>query len=94
MSSDFSATEFRRRLVEIGDELRALPSDAFAAKYALHTEADSLRGLLSETVNPDSEAALKRWAGRAGRKGSHVLDYDAEQAKASVICLGEGGASH
>lgn len=92
MSSDSVVGDARRRLVEIDDAVRALPDDAFAAKYELLSEADTLRAIVAEQSTPTEMATLKMWASRAGRKDSHTLDYDAEQALAAVIRLGEGGA--
>ena len=73
----------RRRLVEIDDALRALPSDAFAERHVLNTEQDALRSELRALLGAELAAASDDWAERSGRKGSHSVD-DGEQAAAGV----------
>lgn len=70
------------RLVQIDDELRALPSDAFAEKHELNLETDEIRNALSELEGDQSEA-LKEWTERAGRKGAPA--DDAEQRAAAQV---------
>ncbi len=76
--------ELRRRLVEIDDEIRALPTDAFAARYELDKERDLLRTQLAELVESELGPVAEQWAERSGRKGSHTTDYDVERAKAAI----------
>ncbi len=64
------------RLGHISDELRALPSDAFAEKYELNVEADELRSALDE-IEGDRSEILAEWAERAGRKGVPITDKEA-----------------
>ena len=78
----------RLRLVQISDELRALPADAFAEKHELNLEADEVRKALSEYEGDQSEK-LNEWAERAGRKGLVLSDEEQlalaiEQAKGAV----------
>lgn len=76
--------ELRRRLVEIGDELRSLPPDAFADKHALSTEADEHRAELARLLEDDLKATGDKWAERAGRKGAHSVDDDEKIAQAGI----------
>ncbi len=83
--------ELRRRLVEIDDELRSLPADAFAEKHKLNVEGDLVRSQLPNTTDDPTASA---WAERAGRKGSHTVDDEVEAAKAAIVSSGggDGGA--
>ncbi len=77
--------EFRRRLVEIDDEMRALPDDAFAEKFRLGQEADEIRRALEHQLRDDLDAASADWAERAGRKGLDPAIADSEnQAQAGL----------
>ncbi len=86
-----SADELRNRLVEIADELRALPADGFAAKHSLNLEADACRRQLAELIADHDASLLEEWSGRAGRKGSHSVDNDVEKGKARIVSPMEGG---
>ena len=90
--SDSSAERIRQRLVQLTDELRALPADDFASKHRLHSEADQLRRQLSERGR-DSDDTLRQWADRAARKATHTVDDDVEAARAAIVSPGEGGGS-
>lgn len=84
--------QIRLRLGEISDELRALPSTDFESKHRLNTEADTLRGQLSE-LGQDSDVS-RQWAERAARKSSHTADDDVEAAKAAIVSpIEPGGAA-
>lgn len=87
--SDEELDRIRLRLVEISDELRALPSTDFAGKHRLNTEADTLRNQLSE-LGKDSDIP-QQWAERAARKSSQAVDDDVEAAKASIVSPIESG---
>lgn len=93
MSVEDPARELRRELVEIDDAVRALPSDDFAGIHALRSKADKLREHLAQIVETEQSTTLARWADRAGRKGTHSVDDDVEQAKAAIVSPGEGGAA-
>lgn len=80
----------RMRLVQIDDELRALPSDAFAEKHELNLETDEIRNALSELEGDQSEA-LKEWTERASRKGTPA-SQDETWASAIVQAKGNIGA--
>ena len=83
----------RMRLVQISDELGALPDDSFAEKHELNVEADEVRAALREYEGDQSEK-LNEWAERAGRKGIPLTDQ--EQLEQAVVqtrgSVGEGGA--
>ena len=55
--SELNVDDLRRRLVEIDDEIRGLPDEAFASKHKLNLEADRLRATLSELLEPELDAA-------------------------------------
>ena len=78
----------RMRLVQIDDELRGLPADAFAAKHELNLEADEVRKALAE-VEGDQSEALDEWNKRSARKSTHEIDP--EVAKAVVQTKGSVG---
>lgn len=84
----------KMRLVHISDELRALPSDAFAEKHELNVEADEIRNLLRE-VEGDQSEMLAKWAERAAGKGIPMTDD--EQFRAAYVqakgAIGAGGSS-
>lgn len=90
-----TATEIRKRLVEIDDERRAMPSDAFAERHVLNTEQDALRSELRVLLADELAAVGDDWAERAGRKGEHSV-HDGERATAAVRVTpgltGEGAA--
>ena len=90
MSEEARANELRKRLVEIADELRALPADGFAAKHRLNLEADSCRRRLMELSRDNDGCLLEEWSDRAGRKGSHSVDSEVEQGKARIVSPMEG----
>ena len=75
----------RKRMGEISDELRSLPDDDFSRKNKLNIEADGLRRQLTEKPDADTEATMRRWADRSGRKGAHTRDDDLERAKAAIV---------
>lgn len=79
-----SPEELRRRFVEIADELRSLPADAFARKHELATEADTHRARLAEVLESDLREAGDQWAERAGRKGTHSVDEGEKLAGAAI----------
>jgi len=85
--------DLRRRLVEIDDELRELPSDAFARKHELNTEGDNNRKLLADALAPELRAIGDDWADRSARKASHTANADELAAKASMakFLTGEPG---
>lgn len=83
--------QLRARLVTIDDELRCLAADAFAAKYALQSEADTHRQLLRLLLESDLDDASRDWADRAGRKGTHSVNEDEQRAAAAIVSAGEGG---
>ena len=86
--------QIRARLVEIDDALQRLPSDAFAEKHNLLTEADGHRASLASELGAELDAASDEWAERAGRKGTHSVDEDEQAAQAAIVSPGEGaGAS-
>ena len=91
MDVEASADWIRRRLVEIDDEVRSLPSDDFARKHALRSEGDRLRELLGQGVEADASQTLAQWADRAVRKASHSADEELEEAKARLTSSGESG---
>ncbi|MFT5026334.1 MAG: hypothetical protein ACI9CV_001094 [Ilumatobacter sp.] len=88
-----SPSQIRRRLGEIGDELRALPDDDFSGKNRLNLEADSLRQQLSADPDHDGDAILSGWAERSSRKGAHTPDNDVELAKARIVSPGDSGGA-
>jgi hypothetical protein len=67
-----SAEAIRRRLAEIHAELAALPSDAFAEKHELNTEADQLKQEPRNLMQDRLHDASDEWSNRAARKGSHT----------------------
>ncbi len=81
--SPTTPSELRQRIVEIDDELQGLAPDAFGRKHELASEADSCRKLLAKIVEPDLNAASKKWAERSGRKGSHA--QDPEKLKGAIV---------
>ena len=83
-----TADEIRRRLVEIDDELRALPDDAFAAKHPLRTEQDACRAELRVLVGHELGDMNDHWADRAGRKGTHSVNEDEQQQAAVRVTRG------
>lgn len=87
------AAHIRQRLGEIIDELQALSGDEFSKKHTLNVEADSLRQQLAGLSDESSDAILKSWADRAGRKGAHTTDDETELAKARIVSPMEGGGS-
>lgn len=89
--TDDPVAAIRVRLVEISDELRALPDTDFSGKHKLNLEADALRQQLAEQSAEGSEETLSRWADRSGRKTSHTPDEDLERAKAALIQPSDGG---
>jgi len=74
----------RQRLVEIDDEMRALPDDAFEKKYALGREADELRQVLEDELGDELDQASDDWAERAGHKGSHSVSEEERLAQAAL----------
>ena len=72
--SELTRAEIRQRLAEIAGELQGLPPDEVARNRELMAEARPLRESLEEMARRDLETARKRWAERAGRKGSHTVD--------------------
>ncbi|MGI9623055.1 MAG: hypothetical protein ACR2PK_09490 [Acidimicrobiales bacterium] len=82
--SDLSPEMIRERLVELDDELRALPSDAFARKHELNTESDELRRQLAEQLGDDIDDANAGWAERAGHKGTHSVNEGEQIAQAGI----------
>lgn len=77
------------RLLEIADELKALDPGDLAARHRLNSEADELRALPAEASrDPDT---ARRWAERAGRKGTHAEDVEANRA--SIVSPSEGGGA-
>ena len=78
--SAMTPEEVRSRMVEIDDESRELAADEFARRFALATEADELRALLTQMNAPAIAKARKGWAGRAGRKGAHEVNEEAVQS--------------
>ena len=87
---DDAADARRQRLVEISEETRALPSDAFARRYELQTEADSIRRELADLVSDDLRRAKSEWTERSARKGAHA-GLDPSEAAAGIVSPGEGG---
>ena len=79
----------RARLVELDDELRGLPSDAFARKHELLTEGDRHRKRLAELLQPELDAASDEWAERAGRKGTHSVDEGEQLGAAAIVSPGQ-----
>ncbi len=82
----------QQRLVDIDQELRDLPADAFTERIALTDEADAFRKVM---LQPDPEAlaaAKAKWAGRAGRKGAHEIDPEIAKAVAVSKGMGAGHA--
>lgn len=82
--SDPSPEELRERLVEIDDELRALPSDAFERKHELNSESDDLRRQLADQLGDEMDEASAGWAERAGRKGTHSVNEGERIAQAGI----------
>lgn len=80
-----TAGQMRRRIVEISDELRALPCTAFKEKHRLNVEADHWRSRVAEILSDDLDGASSEWAERAGRKGSHAENIELAQARASIV---------
>jgi hypothetical protein len=74
------ADDVRKRLGQIGDELRSLESDDFAAKLRLNVEADGLRGELGALAGPGIAEIGSRWAARSARKASRGVDTDLQTA--------------
>ncbi len=72
--SEEARAELRQRLAEIDEELATLPIDASSRRDELEIEYERLGHALDEQARIDIEAARKRWAVRAGRKGSHTVD--------------------
>ena len=60
--------EIRAQLGEILDQLRTLPSDAFAEKSKLRKRQDELTRLLREIEIPGAEDMKKDWAEGAAAK--------------------------
>jgi hypothetical protein len=60
--------ELRAELGEILDQLRALPSDAFAQRARLRKRQDELTRLLREIDIPGAEDLKKDWAEAAAAK--------------------------
>ncbi|MCP3939698.1 MAG: hypothetical protein GY708_30510 [Actinomycetia bacterium] len=87
-----NAENLRKRLVEIGDELRDVASNDFARRHELLTESDVVRAALDEEVGEDLGEAAAEWAERAGHKGSHEVDYEARKG-AIVSPIEPGGNS-
>jgi hypothetical protein len=69
---------------------RVLPSDDFAVKHQLNTEADALRRQLSKLGDGDPDT-LRQWAERSAGKPLHTLDDGVEAAKAGIVSPIEGG---
>ncbi len=86
-----NAENLRKRLVEIDDELRDVASDDFGRRHELLTESDEVRAALEEEVGADLVEAAADWAERAGRKGSHEVDYEAR--KGMIVSPNEGGGN-
>ena len=76
--------QLRRRLVEIDDEIRGLPADAFARKHQLSTEADRHRGLLAKLLKTELKDVGDKWAERAGHKGTHSVNEEEKLAQAGI----------
>ena len=72
MSDDLSESlcekELRAELGEIADQLRTLPSDAFAEKSKLQKRKTELTRLLREIEIPGAEGIEKRWTQAAADK--------------------------
>jgi hypothetical protein len=88
-----SAEAIRPRLAEIHAELAALPSDAFAEKQELNTEADQLKQEQRDLMQDRLDDASDEWSNRAARKGSHTQDERLDKAKTLIISPGEGGGT-
>lgn len=86
-TSDRTADEIRERLVRVGDEIRSLPGDAYAARHVLRSEADDLRTQL-RAVSGDNDLTAQRWADRAARKAGHDQAAQAQLAELTVVTLG------
>lgn len=78
-----TAERLRRSIVEIDDQVRALPADAFAEKYRLQTEGDELRRALWAVADPGDEV-LASWAERAAGKNAQAVDDEVELARANI----------
>lgn len=89
-SLDDPAANRHQRLAEIDAELRALPTDAFARKFELQSEADAVRRELADLMSDDLGRAKGEWAERSARKGSHPDPDPAEQV-ARIVSPIEGG---
>ena len=66
--------------MELNDQIRALPADAFASKHELLSEVDVLRALLAEVEDLGASEVVRRWNERSGRKGLHEQDVDMLEA--------------
>lgn len=80
---ELTANQLRCSIVEIDDQVRALPVDAFAEKYRLQTMGDELRRALSAVADPGDEV-LASWAERAAGKNAQAVDSEVELAKANI----------
>lgn len=80
----------RREISLIQEAVDRLPSDDFAARFALQSRADRIRAALHEDLADELDAANDDWAERAGRKGEHAQNVDALEAMARSM-IGESG---
>lgn len=90
MSDDLSESlcekELRAELGEIFDQLRTLPSDAFAERSKLRERQDELTRLLREIDIPGAEEIQERWTQAA------VDKTDGEEPEEMVISPTLGSA--
>ncbi len=83
--------DVQAELVRIQDLRATLGADDLAGKHACDLRVDQLRHQL-KTMQADALVEAKaEWAGRAGNKGSHEQDPEAEAAMAAAMMPGEGG---
>ncbi len=64
------------RLVEVRDELDALPDDALADRAALRTEQHELRATLATLQAENHAAILDEWSNQASRKSARNVPSD------------------
>lgn len=95
-TNDLNAAEpdeiLRLRLVQISDELGALPDDAFAEKHELNVEADEVRAALREYEGDQSEK-LDEWAKRSARKGI-PLSPEQQALLVKMKAIGDAGGGN
>jgi hypothetical protein len=82
--------ELRAELGEIFDQLRTLPSDAFAEKVKLRKRQDELTRLLREIDIPGAEELKKDWAEAAAAK--RFAEESVEMIVSPIESGGGGGA--